>query len=39
MIIILKISSDRDKLLLKSPLEKEYLYLKMERNQIAKTTG
>jgi len=39
MIIILKISSDWDKLLLKSPLEQDYLYLKMERNQIAKMTG
>jgi len=39
MIINLKISSDWDKLLLKSPLEQEYLYLKMERNLIAEMTG
>jgi hypothetical protein len=39
MIIILKISSDWDKFFLKSPLEQEYLYLQMERNQISRMTG
>lgn len=34
-----QISSDWDKLLLINPLEQEYLYLKMERNQIATMTG